>query len=156
MRAAADAFGAGTRRDATLRMLATEAAAHLAWDVAVEALAAIAAERRTSADVIAARDRARARRQDRRRARSSIEDATASGRFDDGGALLAELRAEVERKAELARALEVQGAHGARARCPRDARRGRRAVGRDRRIRPEPPSDSGPIQHAAGPSRVRA
>src|SRR5690349_22036324 len=38
MREAADAFGAGARRDTTLRMLASEASANLAWDVAVEAL----------------------------------------------------------------------------------------------------------------------
>src|SRR6185436_4639225 len=35
MRNAADAFGSGSRRDATLRMLATEATSHLAWDIAV-------------------------------------------------------------------------------------------------------------------------
>ncbi len=40
MRDAADSF-AGSRRDTTLRLLATEAASHLAWDLAVEAMSAI-------------------------------------------------------------------------------------------------------------------
>ncbi len=52
MRDAADELGPGARRDATLRMLASESATHLAWDTAVDALGAIADDRRTAADII--------------------------------------------------------------------------------------------------------
>ena len=52
MRDAADELGPGARRDATLRMLASESATHLAWDSAVDALGAIADDRRTAADII--------------------------------------------------------------------------------------------------------
>ncbi len=52
MRDAADELGPGARRDATLRMLASESATHLAWDTAVDALGAIADDRRSAADII--------------------------------------------------------------------------------------------------------
>jgi lipopolysaccharide biosynthesis regulator YciM len=103
MREAADALGTGKRRDATLRMLASEAAAHLAWDVTADALAAIDPARRTAADLDQlAKAHTRA---------SRLGDAVrvleeGAARLDNSGALLAELRAEVERKAELARTLE--------------------------------------------------
>src|SRR5262249_60765884 len=49
MRKAADAFESGARRDATLRMLATEAGAHPAWNIAGAALLSVAAAERTPA-----------------------------------------------------------------------------------------------------------
>ncbi len=102
MRAAADAFGAGARNAATLRMLATEASAHLAWDVAVDALTAIAPDKRTVADVFAlATGLQRAGRD-----ADAIALVEASPvRLADDGELLAKLRAEADRKAHLARQL---------------------------------------------------
>jgi tetratricopeptide (TPR) repeat protein len=104
MRDAADAFG-GTRGDTTLRLLAAEAATHLAWDVAVDALSTIVAGRRTTSDVTQlaiALERAGKLGE----AVKLVENATAEGKFDDGGRLLAELSKEVHRKAEIAWNLE--------------------------------------------------
>ncbi len=105
MRRAADVFGPGSRRDATLRMLAGEARGNLAWDIAVEALSAVVPERRTAADVA---DLATAllRAGHDGEALIIVEQASAFHRFDDGGALLATVRGELERKALLVRALE--------------------------------------------------
>ncbi|HEV7555747.1 MAG TPA: hypothetical protein VGO00_09850, partial [Kofleriaceae bacterium] len=106
MRRAADTFG-GTRRDATLRMLAAESGAHLAWDVAVDALSGIAAERRTAPDLVQlATALMRAGRD--ADALVAIDQATATGKLDDGGELLAKVKAEVTRKAKLVHAIERQ------------------------------------------------
>ena len=105
MSRAADAFGSGSRRDATLRMLATEAATHLAWDVAVEAIVSIAVEKRSHADFInLATALTRAGRD--ADALAVIEAATAAQRFDDQGELLRQLQHEIQRKTDLVRALE--------------------------------------------------
>jgi tetratricopeptide (TPR) repeat protein len=105
MKQAADAFGHGTRRDSTLRMLASEAASHLAWDVAVEAITAIEPGRRTGPDsVLHATALVRAGRP--ADAVKVIEDATTTGKFDDGGLLVAALRREVNRRAEYANSLD--------------------------------------------------
>lgn len=105
MRKAADAFGSGSRRDATLRMLATEATSHLAWDIAVEALLSIPLEKRTQADFTSlATALTRAGRD--ADAIATIEAATAAKRFDDGGELVRHLQLEIQRKTELVRTLE--------------------------------------------------
>jgi Tfp pilus assembly protein PilF len=134
MRAAADSFGAGARRDATLRLLANESAAHLAWDVAAAALEAIDVSRRTSSD-IAQLAAALARGGKTGDAVELLERAVAASRGEDEGALLAELRAEAERKLDLARALE-QRAHAASgldaAQLRAEANELRRDVGRAR------------------------
>jgi tetratricopeptide (TPR) repeat protein len=98
MREAADAFGAGSRRDSTLRMLASEAASHLAWDLAVDAISAVDVPRRTMADhVLLATALVRAGKpQD---ALDVITAATTAGKFDDGGLLLQSLQTEVARRA---------------------------------------------------------
>jgi len=110
MREAAESFG-GSRHDSTLRMLASEAATHLAWDVAVEALSAIPTERRASADLVNLAS-AYVRSGKNAEALALIDHATHAAQFDDGGKLLAELHAEVTRKAQLARTYEsrAQGA----------------------------------------------
>jgi tetratricopeptide (TPR) repeat protein len=109
MRKAADAFGSGSRRDATLRMLAIEAGSHLAWDIAVEALLSIALEKRTQADFTSlATALMRAGRD--ADALAAIEAATAAGRFDDDGELAHELQLEIQRKTELVRTLEERAA----------------------------------------------
>ncbi|MBL9014460.1 MAG: hypothetical protein JNL83_09800 [Myxococcales bacterium] len=114
MRAAAEAFGSGTRRDATLRMLASEARANLAWDIAVEALSAIEMQRRTPADLV---DLTTALRRCGRDgdAITLVEDAMLAGRLDDGGELLESVRVEVARKRQLAEELEAKAAIAARA-----------------------------------------
>jgi tetratricopeptide (TPR) repeat protein len=106
MRQAAEAFGASsTRRDTTLRLLASEAASHLAWDIAVDAVTAIEPARRTGADsVLLATALVRAGRP--AEAVKVIEDATAAGKFDDGGLLLGSLRREINRREALAQTLE--------------------------------------------------
>ncbi len=105
MRAAADAFGTGARRDGTLRMLASEARAHLAWDVAVEALTAVGEPRRTIADVL---DLATALQRGGRDAEAIalVEAAAARGIVPDAGPPLRELRGEIERKRALATTLD--------------------------------------------------
>ena len=97
---------------------------------------AIEPQRRTGADIVAARDRARARGQAPATRSTSIEEATAQGKFDDGGT--------AARRA--ARRAVAQGRRRARARRARDAPSGARrdelrveasgAVARDRRRRP--------------------
>lgn len=114
MRAAAEAFGSGTRRDATLRMLASEARANLAWDTAVEALGAIEMQRRTPADLVDLASALRRAGKDGD-AITLVEDAMLAGRLDDGGELLATVRAEVARKRALAEELEAKAAIAARA-----------------------------------------
>ncbi len=112
MRAAAEAFGSGTRHESTLRMLATEAATNLAWELAAESLSAIVWERRTSIDVSSlANALLRAGRV--AEAVETVEIATARRRFDDGGELLQKLRAELARKSELADQLETRAASAA-------------------------------------------
>jgi Tfp pilus assembly protein PilF len=110
MREAAESFG-GSRHDSTLRMLASEAATHLAWEVAVEALSAIPTERRAAADLVNLAS-AFVRSGKNAEAVALIDTATSAAQFDDGGKLLAELHAEVTRKAQLARTYEwrAQGA----------------------------------------------
>jgi len=112
MRRAADQLG-GTRRDSTLRLLASEASAHLAWDVAAEALSAIPADRRASTDIVNLAS-AFVRAGKNTDAVALIDAASTTGDFDDGGKLLAELHAEVTRKAQLARTYEWR-AQGAKA-----------------------------------------
>ena len=82
MREAAEAFGAGTRSDGTLRMLASEAASHLAWDVTVDALSAIAGARAAPAPMSSDSRTALVRAGKPGDALQTIEDATAQGRFD--------------------------------------------------------------------------
>jgi tetratricopeptide (TPR) repeat protein len=105
MRAAADAYGPGTRRDAALRMLASESSAHLAWDIAVEAIEGIVPSRRTAQDLVLL-GTALARAGKLQEAVRLVENAIAAHRLGDGGELLGELKVELERKVALARALE--------------------------------------------------
>jgi Tfp pilus assembly protein PilF len=100
MRDAADAF-VGNRRENTLRLLAAETAAHLAWDLAVDATSAIPSERRTATDVVNLAT-ALVRAGKTAEAVALVEQATASGRLDDNGALLENLRDQLARKQELA------------------------------------------------------
>jgi tetratricopeptide (TPR) repeat protein len=105
MTKAAEAFGAGSRRDATLRMLATEAATQLAWDVSIDALLAIPIEKRTQADFTSlATALMRAGRD--ADGLALIEAATSAERFDDGGDLHRQLVREIQRKIDLVRSLE--------------------------------------------------
>ena len=130
MRRAADQLG-GTRRDSTLRLLASEASAHLAWDVAAEALSAIPAERRASTDLVNLAS-AFVRAGKTTDAVALIDAASSTGDYDDGGKLLAELHAEVTRKAQLARTYEwrAQGAKAEEAEALRaDAAALLRAIG---------------------------
>ncbi|HEY1558608.1 MAG TPA: hypothetical protein VGF94_27485 [Kofleriaceae bacterium] len=101
MREAAEAFGGGTRRDATLRLLASEAASHLAWHVAADAFSAIEPDRRTASDVVQLAT-ALARGGKPTEAMRLLEEAGEAA----SGELLAQLRGEIARKGELARALE--------------------------------------------------
>ena len=112
MRAAANAFGSGTRRDATLRMLSSEARANLAWDIAVEALSAIPMDRRTSSDLADLAASLRRAGKDGE-AITLVEDAMLAGRLDDGGELLGMVRADVARKRALAEELESRAAAAA-------------------------------------------
>jgi tetratricopeptide (TPR) repeat protein len=105
MREAAAAFGAGKRHDTTLRMLASEAASHLAWEIAASALETIKLEKRTAADIRGlALAHARAGRD--AAAIAILEDPVMAARFADGGELLEHLRSEVARKAELDREID--------------------------------------------------
>ncbi len=111
MREAANHF-VGNRHDSVLRLLANEAATHLAWDVATEALSAIPAGRRASSDLVNLAS-AFVRSGKNAEAVTLIDAATGTGQFDDGGRLLAELNAEVTRKAQLAKSYDGR-AQGAR------------------------------------------
>jgi tetratricopeptide (TPR) repeat protein len=112
MRAAADAFGNGSRRDSALRMLASEAASHLAWDIAVESIRGIDVPRRSMADhVLLASALARAGKPEE--AVETIEAATAGRKFDDGGLLLQSLRAEVARRAQFGDSARGKSPEGA-------------------------------------------
>ncbi|MCX5745901.1 MAG: hypothetical protein NT062_25775, partial [Proteobacteria bacterium] len=109
MREAAEAFGPSRRREATLRMLGSEASTHLAWDVAATALAAIAVDKRSTADVVALAT-ALARGGRDAEALASMDEASAllpdAKLPDELRELATQLRAEVQRKAALARDLE--------------------------------------------------
>jgi len=113
MFAAAEAFGPGRRSDATLRLLASEASTHLAWDIAATALDAIAVERRSSADIVALAN-ALARGGRDAEALASIDEASAERPEAEVPAQIKELqhqlRGEVQRKAALARELEQRAA----------------------------------------------
>jgi tetratricopeptide (TPR) repeat protein len=99
MRAAAEALGSGTRRDSTLRLLANEAATHLAWDIAVDAMSSIATARRTAADhVQLATALVRAGRINE--AVDLVESAVAAGQLPADSPLVGELRRERERRDE--------------------------------------------------------
>jgi Tfp pilus assembly protein PilF len=107
MRAAAEAFGSGARRDATLRMLASEARANLAWDTAVNALDSIAVPRRTATDITdLAQALVRAGRDGA--ALALVEDPSVAEKLDDGGVFATQLRQGRDRKAEMAASLEVR------------------------------------------------
>ncbi|HEY3806922.1 MAG TPA: tetratricopeptide repeat protein [Kofleriaceae bacterium] len=100
MREAAEAF-TGTRHDNTLRLLAAETAAHLAWDLAVAATSAIDVDRRTATDVVNLAT-ALVRAGQTAEAVALVEQATSSGKLADGRELLDQLRAELARKSALA------------------------------------------------------
>jgi tetratricopeptide (TPR) repeat protein len=109
MRAAATAFGSGARRDTTLRMLASEASTHLAWNIAVDALSEIAVARRSTSDFVnLATALVRAGRNVD--AIAMLEEATANKQLENADELLASLRLESLRKAELATELEKRAA----------------------------------------------
>jgi tetratricopeptide (TPR) repeat protein len=144
MRAAADALGSGARRDATLRMLASEASTHLAWDVAVDALSAIAGEKRAAADV---RSLAIALTRAGRDADGIAVLEEAGSRFEDGGELLSHLRAEALRKASLAVTLEQR----ASASPGSEAGELRAEAGDLRAAIGEPADDAGAVNPDAGP-----
>jgi len=99
MRDAAEAFS-GTRRDNTLRLLAAETAAHLAWDLAVEATSAIPSDRRSATDIVNLAT-ALVRAGKTAEAIAVVESATAAGKLADNGALLDSLHGELARKAKL-------------------------------------------------------
>ncbi|MBE7450125.1 MAG: tetratricopeptide repeat protein [Kofleriaceae bacterium] len=106
MRAAADAHGPSARRDSTLRILAAEAASNDDHTEAAAALAEIASERRTAADVLALAV-AWQRAGFDQRAIASLEEVQRAGRLSDEAAmLLFALYQERRRKLDLAQALE--------------------------------------------------
>ncbi|MDX2089001.1 MAG: hypothetical protein SFX73_14185, partial [Kofleriaceae bacterium] len=105
MRAAAEAFGKGARREATLRMLASEARANLAWDAAVDALRAITPAKRTAVD-IADLANALVRAGKDAEAVELLETREAAAILDDDGELLGQLRGTAVRKQAFAAALE--------------------------------------------------
>ncbi len=113
MLAAADAFGASRRRDATLRLLASEASTHLAWDVAATALDLIDVERRSTADTVSLAT-ALARGGRDADALAALDETLAHRPDapvpDEIRDLRNHLRAEVQRKAALARDLEQRAA----------------------------------------------
>ncbi|MGE0399781.1 MAG: hypothetical protein AB7T06_23910, partial [Kofleriaceae bacterium] len=105
MRAAAEAFGKGTRRDATLRMVASEARANLAWAVVVEVLESIEPARRAAGDII---DLANALVRCGRdgSALALVEDPDVAAKLADGGELERTIRANRDRKLAFANQLE--------------------------------------------------
>ena len=104
MRAAAEAFGKSARRDSTLRMLASEARANLAWAVAVDALESIEPSRRAAGDIAdLANALVRAGRDGD--ALALVEEPEAAAKLGDGGALAASLRASRDRKLAFADSL---------------------------------------------------
>ena len=106
MRAAALAHGQSSRRDSTLRLLAAEASSNEDHTEAAQALADIASERRTPADVLSLAV-AWQRAGFDQRAITSLEEVQASGRLSDEAAmLLFALYQERRRKLDLAQALE--------------------------------------------------
>lgn len=106
MRAAADAHGPSARRDSTLRILAAEAASNDDHTEAAAALAEIASERRTAADVLSLAV-AWQRAGFDQRAIASLEEVQRAGRLSDEAAmLLFALYQERRRKLDLAQALE--------------------------------------------------
>ena len=140
MREAANHF-VGHRHDSTLRLLASEASTHLAWDVAREALLAIPPARRATSDLVNLAS-AFVRSGKNGEAVALIEAATSTGQLDDGGALLAGLHAEVTRKVQLARTYDgrAQGGRADEAEALRaDAAALLRAIGGEVVTDPEPP-----------------
>lgn len=106
MRRAAEAFGTGSRRDSTLRLLASEASSVGAAEDTTRALEAIEAHRLTGNDrlqlarayVATERDSAAVEVLEQARVRGSLTD--------DGAKMLTHLYRERERKSELAESLE--------------------------------------------------
>ena len=126
----------------TLRMLASEAASHLAWDVAVDALSAIAGPRRTSADVVGLAT-ALVRAGKPGDALQTIEDATRAGP-------LRRRRHAARRAARRDRAqgdarpcAGGEGTHGRRRRRARCGSRRRALWDAIGGVHPESPSESG-------------
>ncbi|MFN0250101.1 MAG: hypothetical protein ACKV2T_24670, partial [Kofleriaceae bacterium] len=105
MRAAAEAFGKGARRDSTLRMLASEARANLAWAIAVDALECIDPARRAAGDLAdLANALVRAGRDGS--ALALVEDPAVAAKLADGGALAKSIRDNRDRKLAFAEQLE--------------------------------------------------
>src|SRR5690606_1289490 len=112
MRRAAEAFGSGARRDATLRLLASEAAAAGATSEAAAALEEIAPERLSPGDRLSLAKCYQRLGRDHR-AVELLEAARAAGVLSDEGALLLfALGRHRKQKADLALSLE-RGARGA-------------------------------------------
>ena len=108
MLAAAEAYGAGSRHDATLRMLAAEAVADHADDIAVQAYEGIEVARQSPADRYNLAASYQRLGMDHR-ALAVLEDARASEQLTDQAArLLFRTRQEIESKAERARTLEAR------------------------------------------------
>ncbi len=136
MRGAAEAHGPGARGDATLRVLAAEAAARRDHVDAAEALGAIAPERRTAADVVALAHAEQRRGHDAAaiaapRARARRSAPVRRGR--DAAVRAAPGAAAQGRPRRRARAAHPRRDRRRRRRRPRDgavARRGARAAGR--------------------------
>jgi tetratricopeptide (TPR) repeat protein len=106
MRQAADAYGSGSRRDATLRMLAAEAMAEQLDEEAVAAYEAIAPSRRTAADKASLAD-AYHRLGSNHAALALLEDLERAGTLSDDGAMtLFGLRQERKARTERAAGLE--------------------------------------------------
>ncbi|MBT8494484.1 MAG: hypothetical protein KJO07_15615, partial [Deltaproteobacteria bacterium] len=106
MRRAAEAFGSGARRDATLRLLASEALSSGAPAVAVGSLEAIEPHRLTGNDRLQLA-RALSKLERDQRAIEVLEQARVRGSLTEEGArMLSHLYRERERKAELAESLE--------------------------------------------------
>jgi tetratricopeptide (TPR) repeat protein len=126
MRAAADAYGSGSRRDATLRMLAAEAMAEQMDEEAVAAYEAVAPGRRTVADKanLAA---AYHRLGSNHAALALLEDLERAGTLsDDGAMMLFGLRQERKARVERASSLEDSASAVSHAEA---ARRLREALG---------------------------
>jgi len=110
MRRAAEAFGTGSRRDATLRLLASEALAAGAPTVASDALESIEAHRLTGSDRLQLARALTALGQDHRAIEVLSQARMRGSLTDEGAKMLAHLHRERQRKTVLADALE-RGAH---------------------------------------------
>jgi Tfp pilus assembly protein PilF len=110
MRAGAEGFGPGARRDSTLRLLAAEAAGQRDWLDAVSAYEAIEPGRRSSADIVHL-GTALARAGRAADAIALLDAAEQVDRLDEEGTLLRlTLMTERARKTERAHALEQRAA----------------------------------------------